>query len=181
MLTSFRNFFDSLFNSEFYNWVAHDRRGVGLSYLFGVSFLITLISTIYCNYYFGTEWSTLIVVENKTLPEIIRIYFSVIIPNELLVMLVLPIICWILLTLIMFNIATIFSATIGQAMNYLYGEALDFDQVLRVNCYVLVVALVMSALFYVLIPSAISIIPYLAVGLVVFYNFYGIMSPKFDF
>ena len=174
------NFFASLFSSDFYNWAAHERRGVGLSYLLGIAFAIVTVGTIYCSYNFGADWSALVVVENKMLPVALRIYFSVIVPNELLIMLVLPIICWLLLTLAMFNVAVISSATIGQAMNHLYNEPLEFDQILRVNCYVVVAAMAISAVFVALIPSAIDLWPYIGLGLVILYNFYGVMLPKFD-
>jgi len=181
MFGPFSTFFASLFSAELYQWASHMRRGIGLSYVFGIALITTLSVTLYCLYNFGTNWMTLIAVENNILPADIRVYFSVIIPNEILVLFVLPTIFCILLTLAFFNLAIITSVTIGQAVNYLYEEPIEFVQVLRANCYMVVASSVLIGVLLFFFPTLLHTAPQIFIGLMVAYNFYGIMYPKFDF
>jgi hypothetical protein len=180
MLGPMGSFLASLALPSHYFWAAHERRGIGLSYLFAMSLSYALCIVAAISYKLGFDTTLQMATGAITAqaPQAAPIFSSL--PPYAIWLTLIPLAC-LSFAISLLNCAILISIFIGQPVNYLYGEALDFTQVLRVNCYIVFAAMAITLLVVFLLPMLTPRTVHIFFGLVVFYNFYAILFPKFDF
>lgn len=169
----------SMFSLHHYYWAACVRRGVGLSYLFTISAMVVGGLYGFAIYSIGYEQLFALFNSSAEIPEMAKSILNLM-PPEVLIFAALPLLLSLILSITLLNFALLVSIFIGQPVNYLYGERLDFDQVLRINSYVVVISTLIAVVAALIFPSLTDRVSAIGFGFIIFYNFYGILYQKID-
>jgi hypothetical protein len=174
-----------------YAWAAHDRRGIGLTYLFGMGWIVALVYFSAIEYYgsaTGFDIKTLLTLysQDQTNDNEIAIALLAFTSNTFILYITFGTLIAMGFALSLINIA-IFYAIYAQVFNFIFNVKLDFAAVLRITVYTMITSLVVTiALLYSLAQIGLDSHDPLLGSIVLFiafscYSIMGILSAKYGY
>ena len=169
----------SFYSATHYEWAAHERSGIALSYLFGIA--ATFCTLVFIGLYIGTiylgmDFSNLLKNEFGNF-AMLSMFLQWLGQNVFLIAFII-IMTSFSITMSLINLAIII-AVIATPLNFLLKAKLTFDQLLRVTVYAMIPAFIITGIISLLTatynPTLMTILLVISMAL---YEIYGIICAK---